>query len=386
MRKVKKILCIIAAAVFIGTAAAGCGAESSGAGESVDISRVTLTEEQVKETSAEIDSILEDNSFSGSAFVTLGDNTVFENSYGYTDKDKTQKIHGSYVYQLSSLTKIFTGVAVMQLCDSGKLSTDDALGKYFEGDAYLESITVGDLLNGVADFGSYPGKIAGDSNEYRYLYNGISKGMKEKKIQDNITRYILDCGTSQSKGKGEALNSNYYLLGRIIEKVSGSSYREYIKTNIINRLGLKNTGFIGNKRRMNGYNADEGIWRNQNSNILLSNYGFMYSSFGIVSSADDLKTFFYALLDNRLTDSDFIRQVLDCNTNFNYGFNIDGKKIHAKGNTPLHTCAVYINTETREAAALLSNFSGDSAKTGSLCGSVYNAVNAKVNGLVLDNQ
>lgn len=383
MRKLKNALCIILTVLFILAVFAGCTPND----DEFDIKKITLSDKEISDIDADIDNTLTKNNFSGSALVNLNSQTVFDKSYGYANQNNTKEIDSTFVYQISSLTKGFTGVAIQQLEDNGKLSLDDTLDKYFKGysiSSSLENITVRQIVEASVSFGAYANEMVNNSDNYRYLAKAVKKGPDDPSIQDYILLHIMNTGTEGNNTNGSSSNSNYYLLGKIIERASGLSYKEYIQKNIFDKVGMKNTGFLSNSDKVQGYNIDNKAWRDQNTSPIFNNYSFMYSSYGITSTIDDLGKFYSALLNNKLTDSDLIQKILSGKTNYNYGFFIDGKNLYIEGGTPLHTSYVYINTETLETSLLLSNFSGNT-KIAENTKEAYNAVNAKVNGIILEN-
>lgn len=383
MRNFKYALCSLLAVLFVLWTFCGCSEKA----EVFDITKITLSEEQLSAVAENIDYTLTEGDFSGNALITLNDQTVYEKSYGYADKNKKSKINSSYVFQISSLTKGFTGVAVLQLADDGKLSLEDTLDKYFDGYDYLKDITVSQLLDASVNLGSYSDEILPDSDKYNYLKKAVKQAAKGKfsqsSIQEYITEHILETGNSDDKVIGTYPNSNYYLLGRIIERSSGLEFFEYIRENILDKLGMDNTDFVSVNDDLSGYNQKNDIWIKCSDTQVYSSYSFMYSSFGMKSTAEDMRKFYGAILNNELTDSDLTGEILSGRTDFNYGFNVDGRNIYIGGNTLLHSSFVYINTETLETSLLLSNFAGD-IDLEKLSKESYNAVNSKVNGIILE--
>ena len=139
------------------------------------------------------------------------------------------------LYQIGSMTKAFTGLAIQKLIDEGLVNEDASVSDYIEGfEAFYESkrvdITVRNLLE----------QKSGYTNIEKD-YPSATEAMTLSEWADSISGRELSFmpGTEYAYS-----NVNYNLLGLIIETVSGRTYREYMETEILIPLGLKNT-FVG---------------------------------------------------------------------------------------------------------------------------------------------
>lgn len=379
--RTKRIICAFLAVAML--ALSGCsGGEVK---EAVDLKTVTLTSKQISEVSAKADKELTNSRFSGGAVITLNKNTIFNQSYGYTDGSKKKKNTSTKQYQISSVTKVFTGAAVAMLIDDGKLKEDDTLAKFFKQakSGKLKSVTVGDLLSKKVDFGKYSTSFITTTDQLQKYNKLVRKNEKkaDAQLKKDIVEFILNNGYGQTS---ELADSNYYLLGRIVEKASGVEFKKFVKERIIKKLGLKNTGFVSSKKNMTGYDLDNSIWRGTDEQPMINSYGFLYSSFGIISSPDDLCKVFTAIVNNKLTKTDIVSRAKKSNTNYNYGLSVDGRNLHAEGRTYIHSSYVFINPENYECAILLSNYTGDN-DISEIGKEIHQVINSKINGILLEN-
>jgi D-alanyl-D-alanine carboxypeptidase len=147
---------------------------------------------------------------------------------GLADVAKGLPISGRTIFRLASMTKSFTAIAVLQLAEQGKLGLDDPLAKYLPETAHLGPITVRHLLGhqaGIPDF------VA---------------------IEEALRRPVeFEPGT-----RINYTNNGYLLLGRVIEKVSGLGWEEYLKQRIFVPAGMASTGYDKEKEltgRATGY-------------------------------------------------------------------------------------------------------------------------------------
>ncbi|WP_315818722.1 serine hydrolase [Paraflavitalea speifideaquila] len=176
------------------------------------------------------------------------------------------------VFHIGSLTKQFTAVAILQLVEQGKISLQDDIRKYLPNYQVLtDTVTIEHLLTHTSGMASEP-----DPKAKNKTPDELVDGYKNQPIE-------FSAGTRWNYN-----NANYYLLGFIVEKLSGKPYAQYLKENIFTPAGMNNTCFctldtvIRNKA--SGYiNGRIGI-----VNDRISSMNTLYSSGGIQSTAEDM--------------------------------------------------------------------------------------------------
>jgi CubicO group peptidase (beta-lactamase class C family) len=155
------------------------------------------------------------------------------------------------------------------------LSIDDKISKYFEVPKSMEKITIENLLNhtsGILD----------------YWLNDISH---EK---NTVLQFVFDKDTLEFETGTKHLycNSGYFLLGQIVEIVSGMSYGNFLNTNIFEPLNMKNTIVF------DGKNYDRAIGYDENWKI--NDYLITSADGGIISTVEDLYLWDKALMENKI--------------------------------------------------------------------------------------
>ena len=160
------------------------------------------------------------NNFSGTVIVTKNGSVLLKKAYGLADYEWNIKNTVDTKFQLASVTKQFTATAILQLVENGKLSLDDKLSKFFPDYPKADSVTIHMLLSHSSGLGLGFKELALTTISADSAYNEI------KKIP-----YEFEPGT-----KSEYSNIGYYLLGKIIEKVSGEKYVVYLKKNIFEKF------------------------------------------------------------------------------------------------------------------------------------------------------
>jgi len=156
---------------------------------------------------------------------------IFKNSYGVTDVVTRKKIGSSTNFNIGSVTKQFTAMAILQLNEERKISLDDKLSKFFPelNKRIAEAITVRQLLthsSGIVD--------------HYDLTN--TTNMKHAHCSDVLNAVKNTDSTYFSPGSNYRYsNTAFCLLALIVERVSGMSYSTYLKQNIFHPLGMRNT-------------------------------------------------------------------------------------------------------------------------------------------------
>ena len=193
---------------------------------------------------------LDDNvKFSGVVFVTENGDTVYEKAGGYEKSSTKDPITTDTLFCIGSVSKQIAAAAILTLKQDDKLSVDDHLSKYYPKYAYGDDITIRHLLDmrsGIKEF--YDVEYIDDA--FTELPTGKLRGVltndntveeNRQKLEDWILKQPLEFSPDTDF---DYCNSNYFLLARIVEKVSGMSYIDYVHKNIFEPLGMKHSSFI----------------------------------------------------------------------------------------------------------------------------------------------
>ncbi len=170
------------------------------------------------------------NEFSGVALIAKDNKIIYRKAFGPANKEWNVPNTLQTKFRIGSLTKQFTAAAVLQLAEGGKLSLDDKLSKYFPDFPKGDSVTVHMLLTHTSGIKSY-------TNMPKFM--SIASLPYPK---DSVIAFFKNEPFEFSPGTNwNYNNSGYFLLGYIIEKVSGESYSEYVLRNVIKKADLENT-------------------------------------------------------------------------------------------------------------------------------------------------
>ena len=171
--------------------------------------------------------------FSGVVRIAQGDSTLLEKGYGLANRALGVPFSPQTLVQIGSNTKDFTAVAILQLQERGLLSIRDSIGTFFpEAPADKQGITVLQVMEhraGFPDFVAPPGTKDVDF---------------EPVGRDEFLRRLMQHPLVNPPGtRVQYSNAGYSLLAALIERISRTSYDVYLRDHILNRLGLKHTGF-----------------------------------------------------------------------------------------------------------------------------------------------
>lgn len=171
----------------------------------------------------------ESNGFSGAVLVAKGDSIILNKGYGLANKEKSFANTPKTVFDICSVTKQFTGTAILKLAEDEKLELTDSLSTYFKDLPFdKQNITIHHLLTHSGGFG-----------------HGIGKGDFDHIPEKEYFQQLFDTDLLFTPGeKYEYSNSGYSILGRIIEIVSGKSYESYLREELFKPAGMAQTGYL----------------------------------------------------------------------------------------------------------------------------------------------
>jgi CubicO group peptidase (beta-lactamase class C family) len=163
-----------------------------------------------------------------SVAVVKGGKLIRAGGYGLSNIELDTPARADTVYQMASMTKQFTAAGVMVLLEDGKLALDDPVSKYLDAaPAGWSSITIRHMLTMTSGIEDYNQRL-GDSKD----------DFTSEKIFRVVAGHPLDF---KPAAKWSYSNSNYILLGLVIQKVSGKSWNEFLADRIFGPLGMKDT-------------------------------------------------------------------------------------------------------------------------------------------------
>lgn len=209
--------------------------------------------------------------------IAFPDGTVIEKGYGYANLEFQAKADKNTVFEIGSLSKTFTAVAIMILQEEGKLSVNDKLSKYFPYYQYADEITIKNLLQHTSGIKDITAVEPFQSNQW--------KNWTPQEIISMLQPVPLDFEPGQ---KSVYSNSGCMFLGLIIEKVSGMPYNDFITSRICKPLGMTKTRLGSNSLIIFNRAAGYALTHGEIQNAEFASVSAPYASGGIISTAGDL--------------------------------------------------------------------------------------------------
>ncbi len=268
--------------------------------------------------------------FQGALLIAKGDELILAKGYGYADAVNGAMCTARDTFELGSLSKQMTAAAILQLSEENKLSVYDTLDKYFPEYEHGKNITIQDLLrmrSGLFDFLNSPANFfpadfveefreradAADASREDFPRDFLLEYLYESPLEGNPDEYFSYC------------NTNYYLLGLIIEQVSGMSYQQYLEENIFEPCGMltANNGFRATTAR--GYYPDGTTLSMRTSTAL--------GCGSVNGSVYDMYSWTRHLLKGEVVSVQSLREMIAAVDGYGYGIRREDDFIYHMGNT-----------------------------------------------------
>ena len=183
------------------------------------------------------ESSLVNRGFNGQILIAKNGTIVYEKTVGFADMRTKDSLDSNTPLHIASISKTFTGMAILRLMEQGSLKLDDTLGKFFPAFPY-EGITVKMLLS----------HRSGLPNYLHYLSEIKAKDTCYSNQDVLSSLYTIKPNPeARPDRKFNYCNTNYVLLALIIENVTGESYPEYLKKEFFTPLQMTNTFAYANQ-------------------------------------------------------------------------------------------------------------------------------------------
>lgn len=272
---------------------------------------MTSDQETIKITN-ELDACVikdvEENDFSGAILVAKDGKVLLSKGYGVADLGKKTENTSKTIFEINSLTKQFTAMGIMILEDEGLLEVDDPIIEYIPDFPRGDEITIHHLLthtSGIPQIIDFHGRGGG---KYNLTPEKIVQILKNKPLR-------FEPGEEY-----EYRNSNYALLGCIIENVSGMKYEAFLKKHILKPLRMRSTGQYKNDSKLENKAKGYFMYRA----LLPMGYTDMstgYAAWDMYSTVEDLYKWDQALYTERLVSNETLEKIFTPYAqNYGYGW------------------------------------------------------------------
>lgn len=239
---------------------------------------------------------------------------IYKKAFGLANLELNVPMNTDHVFEIGSMTKQFTAIAILMLAEQGKLHVDDEITKYIpDYPTQGHKITLHHLLthtSGIKSFTSMKG-----------LNDIANKDLTPLELIGFFKNEPMDFAPGE---QFKYNNSGYAILGYVIEKASGQAYADFVEEHIFKKLGMTASQFASHRKiienRASGYQNRDGYL-----NARQISFSIPYASGSLMSSIDDMSTWQEAVKNNRLINSEttgkaFTNYALNNGTQINYGY------------------------------------------------------------------
>jgi CubicO group peptidase (beta-lactamase class C family) len=187
-------------------------------------------EELARATQAYVEKLVAADAFSGTVLIAKGDKVLYQGAFGLASRGFGVPNRLDTKFNLGSMNKMFTAVAIAQLVEAGKLSFQDKVGKVlpdYPNKAVAGKVTVHQLLTHTSGLGNF----------FNDKYEAAEKS-RLREVKDFFPLFVDEPLAFEPGARWSYSNSGFVVLGAIIEKVSGQSYLDYVREHIYKPAGM----------------------------------------------------------------------------------------------------------------------------------------------------
>lgn len=251
----------------------------------------------------------------GAAFlISRNGKPLYKKAFGLANMELEVKMTPDNVFQIGSMTKQFTAIAILILEEQGKLSVNDPISKFIPDYPNGNNITISHLLthtSGIKDF-----------TKMKTISGIAQKEMTPKAMLDFFKDEPVDFSPGE---KFEYNNSGYIVLGYLIGLTSGKTYEEFIQENIFDKIGMENSYYASDRKviKNRAYGYHQKSYGFVNKTVI--NFSVPFSSGSLMSTLDDMLKWQNALNQNVLLRPEnlvkaFTNQSLNNGEKIGYGY------------------------------------------------------------------
>ena len=313
----------------------------------------------VAELKAHVERLAQADSFSGAVLIAKDGKTLWSAAYGIADKNFGVPNKTDTKFNLGSMNKMFTAVAIAQLVERGVLSFDDPVSKWLpqvlQGDAG-DKVRIKHLLSHTSGLGSY----------FTDEWNGASRA-RYRTVDDFMVFAKKEALQFEPGTRWGYSNTGMLVAGKVIEAATKQSYFDYVRDNIYKPAGMVNTDAyeldlvtpnlaVGYEREMT---SDGPRWRNNIFRHVIRGG----PAGGGYSTVDDLLRFDVALRSGKLVGKKYVDLLTTAkpdlaSPDYGYGFGVfdGGKIVGHSGGFPGISANLDIYLTSGYSVAVLSNY------------------------------
>ena len=290
------------------------------------------------------------------------DQLVYHKAFGIADLKTNTRVKKEMIFRLGSVGKQFTAVAILQLVEAGRLSLLDSVQKFIKDyPSYGATVTIENLLSHTSGIKNYFEINIADEDSIINRYT-------PKQVVDLFKNEPL---LFVPGSRFQYSNSNYFLLGYIIEQVTGKNYKDYLQSNVLDKAELSSTHYIDPSRkdlqRATGYSRFNG----KQEDAELESINLTYAAGGLEGTVSDLFKWHEALYNKEIISESSLKKAttafrLSDGSMSDYGYGWYLKKIdelqtveHSGSTDGFQTDVIYLPQENIFVATVFNCYEAD---------------------------
>ncbi len=229
----------------------------------------------------------------GAVGVAKDGKLIYVAAFGDRDLSTRAPVDAATHFEIGSVTKQFTAAAILQLQERGKLSINDKLSAYFPAFPHAAEITLRDLLYQVSGLPDY------------LPDNDMAKSFRTPATLISIASLATNLHFTPGT-KWQYSNTNYFLLGNVVAKVSGHTYEQYVRENLFGPAGMTQSAFVEDEPNLT--DVAKAYWRGEDGKSKLTEAPEIPESWAggagaIVSTIQDLVKWDTALTSGKIVSA-----------------------------------------------------------------------------------
>lgn len=266
---------------------------------------------------ARAEELAKDDKFSGAVLIARHGKVLLQKTWGRANRETGAPVTPDTLFRIGSMNKMFTAVATLQLVEAGKLALDDPIGKHladYPNKDVASKVTIRHLLTHTGGTGDIFGP--------EFVKNRLTL----REHSDYVKLYGSRGLTHEPGAEQQYSNYGFVLLGAIIEKVSGMSYYDYVRSKVFQPAGMTSTDSLSESEKVPnrsvGYTRDGNAWAPNTDTLPWRGT----AAGGGYSTVGDLLRFASALESGKLISKKMLAEATrEQVEGYGYGFGIGGE-------------------------------------------------------------
>lgn len=293
--------------------------------------------------------------------IVKNDKVVYKKAFGTANIELNIPMQPDMLFRTGSMGKQYTAIAIMQLVEQGKIRLQDSIQQYINEFPYKGyTITIENLLTHTSGIKDYLSEIDNPSKQ------------KESYTPKDGVDYVKDEPLNFKPGSNYRYsNSNFYLLGYIIETITGNTFEKYLQENVLDKAGLKNTFYIHPEKNISSMPQGYSKFDGKIEKAALQEVTILYSAGALISNAEDICKWHKALLNQQLVKKESLVKATtpfkfsdNSFSQYAYGWfvkNIDGSKTieHSGSTDGFQSDEIYLPNENVFVVTLYNCYEAD---------------------------